>query len=493
MDRLKKSTPWLQEVKTVDECDFILVFCPVVSQAGNDIKAAEKSLHNISATKPAVLVVLHHTFDPECVVSDSSRTAKRENMITYDCLFHEDRGLLQCKRNADVINNIKTQIKTQTKPCTTSESQKQAREFRNAVDMLSENIKQLEDVKIELLIKETELSVNKELIITTELRLVLVGESGSDKTAAKNIIQGREEVNLATTSTATATEQSQSTHASAGRKVIMVDNLDGSSPEIQEVKQCVGPQAFLLVIPVKNSEDKVHNVDETQMSPETMEEIFGKKCWSDTMILFTDSDKLQERQIEEFIQSGDLRTRRLVEKCGNRFHCLNIKDSGDGSQVSELLEKIEKMLNRNKNASEISQMIKDMERERQEKDAPIRQVELKMENKLKAIEENIKKYAEDLKELETRQIVPGNKEMVSKLKEKHELMKEIGENIKEMYGRGAGLEERQFIRVILPENQQPIWISLPNQQTVNSEKDKVLAQLEELFSKTIGEKHENKK
>ncbi|KAI5089494.1 hypothetical protein C0J45_20902, partial [Silurus meridionalis] len=112
MDRLKKSTPWLQEVKTVDECDFILVFCPVVSRAGTDIKAAEKSLRKISATKPAVLVVLHHTFEPECVVPESSRAVTRENMITYDCLFHEDQGLLQCKRNADVINNIKTQIKT---------------------------------------------------------------------------------------------------------------------------------------------------------------------------------------------------------------------------------------------------------------------------------------------------------------------------------------------------------------------------------------------
>ncbi|KAI5608320.1 hypothetical protein C0J50_6791, partial [Silurus asotus] len=112
MHQLKKSTPCLQEVKTVDECDFILVFCPVVSRAGTDIEAAEKSLYKISATKPAVLVVLHHTFDPGCVVSDSSRAAKRENMITYDCLFHEDQGLLKCTRNADVIKDIKTQIKT---------------------------------------------------------------------------------------------------------------------------------------------------------------------------------------------------------------------------------------------------------------------------------------------------------------------------------------------------------------------------------------------
>lgn len=41
----------LKEVNTEDECDFILVFCPIVSRAGTDIKAAMKRLHNISGTQ----------------------------------------------------------------------------------------------------------------------------------------------------------------------------------------------------------------------------------------------------------------------------------------------------------------------------------------------------------------------------------------------------------------------------------------------------------
>lgn len=38
----------LQEVFEVDKCDFILVFCPVVSRAGTDIDAALEELNNLS-------------------------------------------------------------------------------------------------------------------------------------------------------------------------------------------------------------------------------------------------------------------------------------------------------------------------------------------------------------------------------------------------------------------------------------------------------------
>lgn len=64
-------------------------------------------------TKPAVLVVLHHTFNPEYVVPDSSRSVNRDNTITVDCLFHEDHGILQCKKNEVSLNRIVTYIKTQ--------------------------------------------------------------------------------------------------------------------------------------------------------------------------------------------------------------------------------------------------------------------------------------------------------------------------------------------------------------------------------------------
>ncbi|KAL6464116.1 hypothetical protein MHYP_G00285070 [Metynnis hypsauchen] len=96
---------------SVKESDVILVFCPVVSLVGTDIEAALHRLKAVSDSKPAVLVVLHHTFDPDCTVPDSSSAVTRENTLTVDCLFHEDRGLLRSWRNQEALDKVTEWIK----------------------------------------------------------------------------------------------------------------------------------------------------------------------------------------------------------------------------------------------------------------------------------------------------------------------------------------------------------------------------------------------
>ncbi|KAK3526944.1 hypothetical protein QTP86_005768 [Hemibagrus guttatus] len=386
IDLLEQKIRSLQKVNTVDECDFILAFCPVVSRAGTDIERAEKKLHAISATKPAVLVMLHRTFDLECVVPNSCRVVKRENTITVDCLFHEDQGLLQCRKNSDAIEHVYMQIKPKRTPMDAED------------ETCKENAGKLEDFKKEIAeMKLFGLPKNNEVIIATELRLVLLGGDESDKTAAKNIILGREEINQAATSTATATQQSESTQVIAGTKVLVVDTPGFFSPgnSLEALSQTVEPQAFLLVIPVKYLEDKLFRENETQMTLIKLEQIFGTECWRNTMIIFTISDELQRKKIEEFIQTRDQEVQRLLEKCENRFHCLNIKESGNGSRVSELLEKIEKMVEGKRNASEKFQIIRNIEMERHAKHARIR----KIQKVLEKCEQFDKDYENDLKTL----------------------------------------------------------------------------------------------
>ncbi|KAG9281945.1 hypothetical protein AMEX_G525 [Astyanax mexicanus] len=89
----------LRKVSNAQDCHVILVFCPIVSRAGTDIESALKKLNEESDTKPAVLMVLHHTFDSDSIVSDSRNAVRRENTDTVDILFHEDRGLLNCSKN----------------------------------------------------------------------------------------------------------------------------------------------------------------------------------------------------------------------------------------------------------------------------------------------------------------------------------------------------------------------------------------------------------
>ncbi|XP_016409302.1 uncharacterized protein LOC107741190 isoform X2 [Sinocyclocheilus rhinocerous] len=96
----------LREVGTVDKSDIIFVFCPIVSRAGTDIDDALNKSNYSTGSKLTVLVVLHHTFDPEKVVPDSSRSVNRTDILTVDYLFYEDTGLLKCQKNSDSTNKV---------------------------------------------------------------------------------------------------------------------------------------------------------------------------------------------------------------------------------------------------------------------------------------------------------------------------------------------------------------------------------------------------
>nr|XP_055055817.1 uncharacterized protein LOC129440466 isoform X1 [Misgurnus anguillicaudatus] len=89
---------------SIDKCDVIVVFCPIVSRAGTDISAALNQLDNVD--KRIILVVLHHTFDPDKTIPDSNAAVNREKTFAVDCLFYEDDGLLQCQTNEDAFEKI---------------------------------------------------------------------------------------------------------------------------------------------------------------------------------------------------------------------------------------------------------------------------------------------------------------------------------------------------------------------------------------------------
>ncbi|XP_049339296.1 uncharacterized protein LOC111189988 isoform X1 [Astyanax mexicanus] len=420
--KLKEGIPGLREEFNVENCDFILVFCPVVSRAGTDIEAALKKLIHLSKeSKNTVLVVLHHTFDQEMTVADSSRSVNRENTLTVDCLFHEDRGLLQCYRNQEALEKVthwikppvpslsasintfkdffsvstRTAVEIQEKPkskpmwkqlaeceennkrlqlkneeltkllCRTNKildpiiSKKQKnlenRQFRKLSDLLN-------DVKKQLQIPEKETTKKGKLDISPDLRLVLLGRAGSVKSSVGNsILKNRE------TESSTPTQGYKIRQGFVGNKSLTVletpDELFSEFPQ-EEIRHCVrlsapGPHAFLIVIPVEEW------TGEERGMLEEMEEKFGEKCWRNTIILLTVTDEEQKKRVEEFIRSGNQEVQRLVEKCGNRFHCLNVQENRDDAQVLDLLEKIEKMLKDNPErfySREIYQQIREMER-----------------------------------------------------------------------------------------------------------------------------------
>ncbi|XP_028808894.1 uncharacterized protein LOC114763397 isoform X2 [Denticeps clupeoides] len=94
------------EVSTPKDSDVILAFCPVVSRLGTDVEAALKTIQEYADSKPVILVVMHHTFDPDATVPRSHRFVQDENIFTVDCLFHEDLGLLACGTNEKAYSSL---------------------------------------------------------------------------------------------------------------------------------------------------------------------------------------------------------------------------------------------------------------------------------------------------------------------------------------------------------------------------------------------------
>ncbi|MGH0177699.1 UNVERIFIED_CONTAM: hypothetical protein FKN15_075633 [Acipenser sinensis] len=95
---------------------------------------------------------------------------------------------------------------------------------------------------------------------------------------------------------------------------------------------------------------------------ETVQEIFSEEAVRRyMMLLFTHSDKLKGKTIEDYIQTGSKELQQLVEKCGNRYHVLNTEDRSDRTQVTQLLDKIDNMVKGNNGSYYTSEMYQQAE------------------------------------------------------------------------------------------------------------------------------------
>ncbi len=104
-----------------------------------------------------------------------------------------------------------------------------------------------------------------------------------------------------------------------------------------------GPHVFLLVIRVDVSFTEVY-----RRAVEEHVALLGLKIWDHMIVLFTFGDWLQDTSIELFIESEGEALQWIIEKCGNRYHVFNNRNTDDGNQVTGLFEKIEEMVAGNK-------------------------------------------------------------------------------------------------------------------------------------------------
>ncbi|XDV20477.1 hypothetical protein PO909_025798 [Leuciscus waleckii] len=109
---LRNKVSGLKEVYSLEQCQFILFFCTIVSRAGTDIDAAMKYIDQVTiGFTPVILVILHSTFDPERIIPDSNNAIKRHDIFAVDCLIFDNK-LLRCQKNDNAIAETAQYLKS---------------------------------------------------------------------------------------------------------------------------------------------------------------------------------------------------------------------------------------------------------------------------------------------------------------------------------------------------------------------------------------------